>query len=106
MIDRFDVIFESLTKQSQGQSMVTELYNILPFLKEEELKNIVLIKQISNKYNLKAYEDFIIQYMDMKKRNKSLGLINSFTKMLKYVSLEEKFRGIKINSQGGNNDNM
>lgn len=105
MIERFDEIFESLVKTNNSKSFITELYDILPFLNENELKAITLLKVISKKYNLEEYEEFIKDYENYKRRNKSLGLLNSFTKMLKYVSIEEKFRGYKINSTGGDNNN-
>lgn len=105
MIEKFDAIFEGLTKQTTSRSFVMDLYDILPYLNENELKAISIVKSISKKYNLIEYEEFINDYEQYKKRNKSLGLLNSFTKMLKYVSLEEKFRGIKINQSGGDNNN-
>lgn len=99
----FDRFFEQFNSIGQGSS-IKELYNMMPFLNDEQIAIVNDALYFTEKWNLPFVNSYIERFLDAKKRNRSLGFFPSFKQFLKYMTLEEKFKGYKMQGNMGSDD--
>jgi len=98
MIEEIDEIMHQLSQKESRESIIKQVYDILPAMNTQEIRYYVVAEYLTEKYK-SSLANMIKSYYEHKKRNKSLGIFNSITRMLKYATLEEEFRGYKVNKQ-------
>lgn len=103
MID-FEKEFEAFCINSNDNNTIKEIYNIIPYLDDDQMKVLHSLIYFIEKYDLKDLEKFVINYQSHMKKNKNMNFFSSmnFKNLLKAYTQEELIRGIKINSSHTN----
>lgn len=98
----FDLIFNQFTSSANGQSGIKEVYNIMPFMTDEQIQIYNNAMLYINRYEVTELKTYIDNIIMMKKENRNLGFMPSVKNFMKYATLDEKVRNIKVSQQGGN----
>lgn len=92
----FDQLFQAFNASSQGGS-IREVYSVMPYLKQSEIKLVNDALFFCRRYGLDDVEDYLKDIVSNRKHNRSLGMFPSFKNLLKYMTLEEKIKSVKVN---------
>lgn len=99
----FDELFSEFSKAS-GSSGIMDVYKMMPYLTEQQIKVYIDAMYFVEKYGLVDLQRYLDRLIDMKKINRSLGFMPSVKQFLKYSTLDEKVRNVKIQQTNGGND--
>lgn len=93
----FDSFFSAFNSNSSGGS-IKQLYDIMPSLTAQEIKVISDGLFFCERYQLDDVKLFLENIVSNKKRNRSLGMMPSFKSFLKYMTLDEKVKSVKVSA--------
>lgn len=95
----FDAEFEKFMGTGQS-SAIKDIYEIIPYLSQEQLETINVLKFYSERYELEDIKQFIELYLVSMKSNKNLSFLSSMNmkSLMKAYTMEELVKGIKVNS--------
>lgn len=94
----YDKFFSDFNNSSNQGSGIKEVYSIMPFLTQQQIKIYVDGIFFAEKWDLKGVKEYLETIVNFKKQNRNLGFMPSVKNFLKYATLEEKVRNIKIQS--------
>lgn len=96
----FDSFFSNFNSSNSGGS-IKQLYDIMPSLNQKEIKIIFDGLFFCERYELNDVKAYLENIIVTKKRNRSLGMFPSFKSFLKYMTLDEKVKGVKVSATSG-----
>jgi hypothetical protein len=91
----FDELFSEFSRAS-GTSGIMDVYKMMPYLNEQQLKTVTDAKYFIDKWQLHDLNNWLNNIIELKKINRSLGFMPSVKNFLKYSTLDEKVRNVKI----------
>lgn len=96
----FDELFSEFSR-SGGSSGIMDVYKMMPYLNEQQIKVYTDAMYFIEKWQLDDLRKYIEHVIEMKKINRSLGFMPSVKQFLKYSTLDEKVRNVKIQQTNG-----
>lgn len=96
----FDELFSEFTRSGTG-SGIMEVYKMMPYLDSQQIKIIADAMYFVEKWGLDDLRSYINNIVELKKINRSLGFMPSVKQFLKYSTLDEKVRNVKIQQTNG-----
>lgn len=97
-----DMFAEFLQSGNQGGQDIKQLYEVMPYLNNEQQRMLTVINTLAKKYNspvLKEMSDSIVEYA---RTNRKLGF--RFTRLIESMALYKHFKGYKASAQMGGDD--
>lgn len=96
----FDELFSEFSRAG-GSSGIMDVYKMMPYLNELQIKVFVDAMFFVDKWDLPELKKYLENLIEMKKINRSLGFMPSVKQFLKYSTLDEKVRNVKIQQTNG-----
>lgn len=96
----FDELFSEFSR-SGGSSGIMDVYRMMPYLNEQQMKVYTDAMFFIEKWGLDDLKKYLDSIIEMKKINRSLGFMPSVKQFLKYSTLDEKVRNVKIQQTNG-----
>lgn len=96
----FDELFSEFSR-SGSSSGIMDVYKMMPYLTEQQIKIYVDAMFFVDKWGLEDTGKYLDNLIEMKKINRSLGFMPSVKQFLKYSTLDEKVRNVKVQQTNG-----
>ena len=96
----YDKLFDNfMTPSSESTNSIKQVYDIIPTLKQEQIKIILFLNYYIARYDLADVKAVIESYLQIQSKNKNLGYFDkqSASQLLKAYTMEELVKGIKPN---------
>ena len=96
----FEKEFDDFVVKRGDSDPITSLYSLFPFLTDKQMHVFTQLDYYSLKYESVIIDSLLKRYIDMRMKNKNMGMFNSsaFRKLLESYSLSEHLKGINISS--------
>jgi hypothetical protein len=99
--DQFGAFFSAFNQTSGSQSGIKEVYSIMPYLTDSQIKIYMDAIYFAKKWDLPEITAYMEELVSYKKTNRSLGFLPSVKQFMKFSTLDEKVRNVKIQQTNG-----
>lgn len=96
----FDTLFSEFSRAGTN-SGIMDVYKMMPYLNDIQIKLYVDAMYFIDKWEIPELRNYLNNLVEMKKINRSLGFMPSVKQFLKYSTLDEKVRNVKIQQTNG-----
>ena len=104
----FEAEFAKFVNSGQQGSAIRDIYDIIPAIKNDQIKIINNIMYYADKYELDLLKKQIENFLKFATKNKNLSFLSSMNmkNLLKAYTQEELVKGIKVQSINPNKDEI
>lgn len=104
----FEAEFAKFVNNGQQGSAIKDIYDIIPALKNDQIKIINNIMYYAEKYQLNLLKEQIENFLKFAVKNKNLSFMSSMNmkNLLKAYTQEELVKGIKVQSINRDKDEI
>ena len=104
----FEAEFAKFVNNGQQGSAIKDIYDIIPALKNDQIKIINNIMYYAEKYELNLLKEQIENFLKFAVKNKNLSFMSSMNmkNLLKAYTQEELVKGIKVQSINRDKDEI
>jgi len=104
----FEAEFAKFVNNGQQGSAIKDIYDIIPALKNDQIKIINNIMYYAEKYDLDLLKKQIENFLKFAVKNKNLSFMSSMNmkNLLKAYTQEELVKGIKVQSINRDKDEI
>jgi hypothetical protein len=95
-------IFADFVQGGQGGQEIEQIYNVMPYLNNNQQRVLTLYSALAVKYNSPVLRELVSRIETYAKSNRKLGF--RFTRLIESMALYKHFKGYRATAKLGDDD--